>query len=135
MVSAAGTAVSAASGGRDKPSLLADALEAILGAVYLDGGLDAAARLAEELLEHSSMQSPKAAVRDPKTALQEAVQALGWSLPEYRIASEEGPDHRKLFAVECWLEGGLRGIGEGPSKKSAQQRAAAAALRSLPEAE
>ena len=74
------------------------------------------------------------AVTDSKTQLQEVAQALGWDLPEYRLTARLGPDHNKVFVVECWLAGELGGRGEGPSKKVAEQRAAADALAKLPEA-
>ena len=73
------------------------------------------------------------AVTDAKTQLQEVAQALGWDLPEYRLTESLGPDHDKTFVVECWLAGELSGRGEGPSKKVAEQRAAAAALEKMPE--
>lgn len=120
------------SGGREKPSLLADAMEAVIGAVYQDGGLDAARGVALELLESAlgeRAEIPEA--RDAKTALQEAVQARGGDLPEYRHVAEQGPDHQKSFHVECWVDGRFVGGGEGSTKKSAEQRAAGAALESL----
>lgn len=120
------------SGGREKRSLLADAMEAVIGAVYQDGGLESARGVALPLLESAlgeRVELPDA--RDSKTALQEAVQASGGSLPEYRIVDEEGPDHRKRFHVECWVDGRLMGGGDGGTKKRAEQRAARAALQTL----
>lgn len=120
------------SGGREKRSLLADAMEAVIGAVYQDGGLEAARGIAQELLETAlgeAIEIPE--VQDSKTALQEAVQATGGHLPEYRHVAEEGPDHRKRFHVECWVEGRLLGDGEGGTKKQAEQSAARAALAAL----
>ena len=120
------------SGGRDKPSLLADALEAMIGAVYLDGGLEAARRLVEPLLERGAVEYQLGADRrDAKTALQERLQAAGGALPEYRLAGSSGPDHEKLFAVECWADGRCIGHGAGSSKKRAEQEAAADALAHL----
>ena len=120
------------SGGRDKPSLLADALEAVIGAVYLDGGLEAARRLVEPLLERSAAEYQRgAARRDAKTALQERLQAEGAALPEYRLAGSSGPDHEKQFVVECWAAGRCIGRGQGSSKKRAEQDAAADALARL----
>jgi ribonuclease-3 len=121
------------SGGRTKPSLLADSMEAVFGAVYLDGGLDTARRTILAMLGSAFEERSRQAVTDAKTQLQEVAQALGWDLPDYRITDSLGPDHSKTFVVECWLAGALAGRGEGPSKKIAEQRAAAAALEKMPE--
>ena len=121
------------SGGRTKTSLLADSMEAVFGAVYLDGGLEAARRAILAMVESAHHEQSGQAVTDAKTQLQEIVQALGWDLPEYRLTESLGPDHDKTFVVECWLAGELSGHGEGPSKKLAEQRAAADALARLPE--
>jgi ribonuclease-3 len=117
------------SGGRAKPSLLADALEAVIGALYVDGGLEVARRFTAPLLR-AGVESFRAGAqwRDPKTALQERLQADGGEPPVYRLVATSGPDHQKRFAVECWAEGTLLGAGEGSSKKRAEQAAAAAAL-------
>jgi ribonuclease III len=120
------------SGGRSKLSLLGDSMEAVFGALYLDGGLEVARNAILPMLE-AAAESVELAVTDAKTQLQEVSQALGWELPEYRLAGSSGPDHSKTFVVECWLAGDLAGRGEGPSKKLAEQRAAAAALAKLPE--
>ena len=124
------------SGGRGKRSLLADSLEAVFGAVYLDGGPEAARKVVEAFLlsvegPSSGNASAPEAPEDPKTDLQELLQARGWELPEYRVVAEIGPDHDKRFAVECWAGGECRGRGEGRSKKLAQQAAAADALTVL----
>ncbi len=118
------------SGGRDKPSLLADAMEAVIGAVFLDGGLKAAARLVRPMLGEALAEG-ESRIGDAKSRLQEAVQARGWPLPSYRLVEERGPDHRKVFRVECRLRGETAGVGEGRSKKRAEHRAAAEALRGL----
>lgn len=123
------------SGGRTKASLLADSMEAIFGAIYLDGGLDAARCAILDMLEGAGTERTQQRVTDAKTELQEVAQALGWDLPEYRLVGAEGPDHNKVFSVECWLNGELAGKGEGPSKKMAEQHAAADALSRLPEEE
>jgi len=120
------------SGGRTKLSLLGDSMEAVFGALYLDGGLEVARKAILPMLEGAS-ESEELTVSDAKTRLQELSQALGWDLPEYRVAGSSGPDHSKIFVVECWLAGALAGQGEGPSKKVAEQRAAADALAGLPE--
>ena len=121
------------SGGRTKASLLADAFEAVLGAVYLDAGLDAASDLILPLLDAGLDGDADGDGRpvDPKTRLQEAVQARGWPLPQYRVVDTTGPDHARRYVVQCRLRGEVAGTGEGRSKKGAQQEAAAAALRSL----
>lgn len=117
------------SGGRDKPSLLADALEAVLGALYLDAGLAATRSFVEPMLRAGLDDwRSGAAQRDAKTALQERLQAEGGEPPEYRLTATSGPDHQKRFVVECWAAGRLLGRGEGSSKKRAEQAAAAAAL-------
>ncbi len=127
------------SGGRTKVSLLADSLEALFGAVYLDAGLGPARKVILPMLEAalagSAVERSRAGGGDSKTRLQELAQGRGLPLPEYRLTGETGPDHSKLFTVECWLDGAAAGCGEGPSKKVAEQRAAAAALSSLPKEE
>jgi ribonuclease-3 len=85
------------------------------------------------MLVGGSGELPPAAIdRDAKTRLQEVAQGKGWALPEYRLIAESGPDHSKVFTVECWLHGERVGEGEGPSKKIAEQRAAADAFAQLP---
>ena len=120
------------SGGRAKPSLLADAVEALIGALYLDAGLDATRAFVTPLL-HAGFEAWRsgAAQRDAKTALQERLQAEGGEPPEYRLVATSGPDHQKRFVVECWAAGRLLGHGEGSSKKRAEQAAATAALGRL----
>jgi ribonuclease-3 len=119
------------SGGRSKDSLLEDAMEAVLGAIWLDGGVAAARALVRSCLEHA-MEEREAILRaDSKTRLQEAVQARGWPLPQYRVSAEDGPDHSKRFHVDCAVRGEVIGRGEGRSKKQAQQRAATEALAAL----
>jgi ribonuclease III len=118
------------SGGRGKPSLLADCFEAVLGAIYLDGGLIPAAKLAERMLAATvgatteSMPVPG----DSKSSLQEALQARGWPLPDYRLVGAEGPDHERVFTIECWIAGACAGEGRGSAKKVAEQQSAKAAL-------
>ncbi len=122
------------SGGREKASLLADVWEAILGAVYLDSGLSAAAGLVHPMLEAAEDRkaaSAQGAPADAKTRLQEEVQGRGWKLPVYELVGSTGPDHDKTFQVHCRIGGEVRGEGEGRSKKRAEQRAAAAALQTL----
>jgi ribonuclease-3 len=112
------------SGGRDKSSILADALEAVFGAVYLDRGLD----VARELIERLFRPRMEAYVRgegdrDYKTILQELASQLLHAMPEYRLV-ERGPDHQKEFTATVFLGGEPMGSGEGRSKKEAEQQAA-----------
>jgi len=109
------------SGGREKASILADTLEAVLAAVFLDGGLEAANAACEviyPLLEHAP------GPHDYKTELQERLQAQGQDLPEYSLMSSEGPPHARVFNVQVCLRGKRFGKGSGASKKEAQQHAA-----------
>jgi len=120
------------SGGRTKASLLADSMEAVFGAVYLDGGMKAARAVIVPIIERALDGRTADTAADSKTALQEAAQGRGWQLPEYRLVAQEGPDHEKVFTVECWVRGERMGTAQGPSKKVAEQRAAAEALERLP---
>jgi ribonuclease-3 len=119
-------------GGRDKASILADALEALLAAVYLDGGLEAARGVFTELLadaaERSLSRAPK---RDFKTSLQEKVQEALHVTPRYKLLLTLGPDHNKTFTVVCLVEGQEVAQGSGKSKKEAEQDAARASLEVL----
>lgn len=125
------------SGGRTKASLLADSMEALFGAVFLDGGLDAAKGVILRMLEEQGEPQGQRQLlaSDAKTRLQETLQALGEELPDYRLAGTTGPDHSKVFTVEAWVSGEPLGRGEGPSKKVAEQKAAADALDRLAERE
>ncbi|HUU00727.1 MAG TPA: ribonuclease III [Myxococcota bacterium] len=117
------------SGGRDKPSLLADLFEAILGAVYLDGGLDAARAVIERGLGKQIDTAPaKSSGFDPKSRLQVLLAQEGHEPPEYRLDHSEGPVHRQLFFVSVWTNGREIGGGRGNSKKEAEQAAARSAL-------
>jgi ribonuclease-3 len=122
------------SGGRSKPSLLADSMEAVFGAVYLDCGLPVAAKVIQRMLA-SMLTAGEGRSQllgaDAKTRLQEIAQARGWELPEYRQIGTAGPDHNRIYQVECWLAGASAGSGEGSSKKLAEQRAAADAIARL----
>jgi len=114
--------------GRRLRSVLADALEALFGAIHLDGGQEASRVAVERYLEWAEKRV-EWRLRDAKTALQERLQADGRPLPDYRVVAESGPDHDKRFACEVWVASESLGRGEGRSKKEAQQRAAAAALQ------
>jgi ribonuclease-3 len=120
-------------GGRFKQALLADAYEALIAAIYLDGGLPAIQEFLErELGDAIHAGSTQEVVGlDYKSALQERVQALGKSLPEYRVASESGPDHRKAFTIEVIVGGEVLGSATGKAKKEAEQEAARIALAAL----
>jgi len=119
------------SGGRDKTSILADALEALLGAIYLDRGLNTARDLIERLFRPRMLAYVRGeGERDYKTILQELASAEVHSLPEYRI-TERGPDHEKEFSATVYLAGTPWGTGIGRSKKEAEQQAAHAAFARL----
>jgi ribonuclease-3 len=122
-------------GGRFKQALLADAYEALIAAIYLDGGLEAAeAFLRRELKDAIDEGSLPSFSRDHKSALQERLQALGRPLPEYRVSGEAGPDHRKTFTVEVVVNGEVLGAATGRAKKEAEQEAARLALELLKDA-
>jgi ribonuclease-3 len=120
-------------GGRFKQALLADAYEALIAAMYLDGGLTAAASFLERELNDAIELGARQTVvgQDYKSALQEKLQALGRPLPEYRLAGEAGPDHRKMFSVEVVVSGEVLGTATGKAKKEAEQEAARLALGKL----
>ncbi len=121
-------------GGRDKNSLLADTMEAVLGAVYLERGLPVAAQVVHRLFDPllSTVADDDAAL-DWKTALQELTAACGLGAPEYVLA-ETGPDHAKRFTARAVVGGQVLGEGEGGSKKQAEQVAARIAAAALPAA-
>jgi ribonuclease-3 len=119
-------------GGRLKSALLADTYEALVAAIYLDGGLEpAAAFLHRELKDAIDGGSERLFVQDYKSALQERVQGLGRALPEYRVSGESGPDHHKIFSVEVVVNGEVLGLATGRAKKEAEQDAARQALLKL----
>ena len=119
-------------GGRFKQALLADAYEALIAGIYLDGGLDAAkAFLRRELKEAIDAGVAQTFAPDYKSALQERLQALGFPLPEYRLSGSEGPDHRKTFSIEVVVNGEVLGTATGRAKKEAEQEAARLALARL----
>ena len=118
-----------AGGGRERPSIRADAVEAVLAAVYLDGGLEKARGLIHRLI--LDREEEKAVPRDYKTALQELVQREAGKVLAYRLTGESGPDHAKEFTVEVDLNGKMVGMGGGRSKKEAEQMAAKAAIEKL----
>jgi ribonuclease III len=122
-------------GGREKPALLADAFEAVVAAIYLDGGLDPARELLKKtVFIQASEGGESIAESDRKSALQEFLQGKGGQLAEYRLAGESGPDHQKTFLVEVWVKGACLSSAEGSTKKEAEQRAARQALEKLQDA-
>lgn len=121
-----------AGGGRKRPSILADAMEAIFAAVYLDGGVaEASALIHRVLLDVEREEVVKERRRDYKTALQELVQRQVGQELTYQMVGEQGPDHAKIFQAEVLLNGNPVGSGFGRSKKEAEQAAAKAALKTL----
>lgn len=119
------------SGGRKKPSLLADAFEALVGAIYVDGGFAVASAIAERLLKPLVEDALRNASADPKTRLQEWTQARAGETPRYCVVGEEGPDHAKVFEAAAVVNGKELARGRGRSKKEAEQQAAERALAIL----
>ncbi|XBO42665.1 ribonuclease III [Pedococcus sp. KACC 23699] len=118
-------------GGRDKASILADTMEAVIGTVYLSAGMDAAATLVHHLLDPLMAASATlGAGLDWKTSLQELSAATSLGVPEYRV-EEEGPDHEKTFTAQAVVASEVLGAGTGRSKKEAEQKAAELAWRAL----
>jgi ribonuclease-3 len=115
-------------GGRDRPSLLADALEAVIGAVFVDQGPEAARRFVLSVMADTLTALEEGACDDYKTALQELVQERRKYPPDYRVIEESGPDHDKTFVVEVRVGPAVVGVGVGKSKKEAEQAAAREAL-------
>lgn len=120
-------------GGRDKTSILADAFEAVVAAVYLDGGMRAARAFILRQFPEGIHASRPGGAGDPKTRLQEALQAEGRPLPEYRVVGQEGPDHARMFTIEVYLEGRSLARGKGRTKKAAEMESAKQALSRLAE--
>jgi ribonuclease-3 len=120
------------SGGRAKKAILADALEALIGAYYLDAGIDAAERFVRQLVEPEILKVLQNRHRkDYKTVLQEYVQKFHRSYPKYLLAKKSGPDHDRTFWVSCWVRDTEYGPCEGKNKKEAEQAAAKAAYDSI----
>lgn len=121
------------SGGHKRPSILADALEAVIGAVYLDAGFETASDLVRRLYGGIELNAQMSAMgKDPKTELQEWLQARKMKLPQYRVVATLGEAHRQTFDVECTiLETGRSERGIGASRRAGEQAAAAAMLQCL----
>jgi ribonuclease-3 len=120
-------------GGRFKPALLADAYEAVIAAIYLDAGLEAARGFVRRTLVEGAIivEAERLGHTDHKSALQELLQSRGLTPGSYRIIEESGPDHEKTFCVEVRVAGEITAVGTGKSKKEAEQSAAVAALIQL----
>jgi ribonuclease-3 len=120
------------SGGRDRPATLCAAFEALVGALYLDQGLDAVQWLVKPLIEPELARTLRAHLgKDPKSQLQELAQGQRQQTPRYATIAERGPDHAKEFTVQVTIGGKVYGQGTGRSKQRAAQKAAQAALEGL----
>ncbi len=111
-------------GGREKTSILGDACEALIAALYVDGGMEAAQRLYNKLWDAKVRDTLSQSLKDPKTALQELTVMRGMGTPKYRVIDRAGPDHSPNFSVEVYLETGAVSLGRGSSKKDAERHAA-----------
>ena len=121
------------SGGRENPQLLANTYEALLGAIYLDQGLDAVKKFIEKtLLSLFTLELESGPPKDAKSQLQELTQELTRQSPQYKILSTSGPDHAKEFMVGVFVQGKQIGVGRGLSKQIAEEEAAQQALRNFP---
>ncbi len=118
-------------GGSERSSILADAFEAVLAAIYLDGGIESASKFVMGFANTELLNTKQSAFIDYKTTLQEIIQKNPDEKPSYHLTGESGPDHDKKFAVEVRLNGELIGTGEGRSKKEAEQAAACEALKKI----
>ncbi|MBQ3557088.1 MAG: ribonuclease III [Oscillospiraceae bacterium] len=118
-------------GGRQRPSIQADAVEAVLAAVYLDGGIGSVRKIIHRFILDNAVLATK--TQDYKTALQEIVQRQPGSEIVYELVGESGPDHCRVFVMEVSVNGEVVGRGEGHSKKAAEQMAAKAAIETLRE--
>jgi ribonuclease-3 len=119
------------SGGRNNPSILADTVEAVIGALFLDGGIDKAEDFIQKHLLAGLEKKLEKPLKDAKSRLQELVQAQGKPTPRYSVVSEEGPDHAKVFTIEVKVDGETLAVGKGKNKSEAAQEAASTALEKL----
>lgn len=117
------------SGGRTRPSIVSDAFEAVIAAVYLDGGMEAAEKYVLSFIPKNLSANSSKALQDYKTMLQEIIQRNPEERVEYVLADQTGPDHDRKFVVQVQLNSNVIGTGEGHSKKQAEQAAAKEALR------
>jgi ribonuclease-3 len=118
--------------GRRRPSLLASSFEALTGALYLDLGFD---RVRDWLIALAdpelALEAPVTSLKSPKSRLQEYTQRRTGNRPEYRLLEASGPDHEKSFRIEVWVDGEMLGVGEGPSRRTAETAAAAQAMERI----
>ena len=119
------------SGGRDNPSILADTIEAIIGALFLDGGIRSAEKFIQVTLLTDLNKKISEPLKDAKSTLQELVQAQGYAAPKYKVIKEEGPDHDKKFTIEANVDNKTLAIGVGKNKSEAAQDAAKKALENF----
>lgn len=115
-------------GGRKNPSLLADCVEAVIGAIYLDRGLTECERFIQTYFLSDLTEISHESLKDPKSLFQENIQAKGYPTPKYNVVGEEGPDHNKTFTIDVVVDGKVMGRGTGKSKNEAAQNAAKSAL-------
>jgi len=115
-------------GGRNNPSILADTIEAIIGGLFIDSGLDAAEDFIENFIFPEIEQKILKPLKDAKSLLQEIVQSKGYLAPAYKVIQESGPDHDKVFKIEVYVDGKPVGTGSGKNKSEAAQAAAQDAL-------
>lgn len=118
------------SAGRENRGLLADTVEALIGAIFIDQGIEKAKEFIDSFILSKIPDIVKKSLKDPKSMLQESVQAAGFPTPSYKVVKEEGPDHAKVFSVEVIIGAKSYAQGEGPNKSAATQEAAARALES-----
>lgn len=118
-------------GGRTNPSLLADTIEAIIGALFLDQGLEAAEKFIFENVLVDVQAKANSNLKDPKSLLQEKIQAKGLAAPKYQVIKEMGPDHNKIFNIEVLINNKPAAIGTGKSKSEAEQDAASKVLKNM----
>lgn len=118
-------------GGRTNSSLLADTVEAIIGALFLDQGIEASEKFIQDNILVDVEKKASLPLKDPKSLLQEKVQAKGFPAPKYQLVSETGPDHNKEFTVEVVINGKSDANGKGKSKSEAEQDAASNALQNM----
>ena len=120
------------SGGNRRASILADTVEAIIGAIYLDGGMEDCECFVLKLFDSRLDNLAQTALKDPKTELQELMQARGYDLPEYSVVEVSGEEHSQLFTVECRIQNLKKPtVGEGSSRRNAEKEAAKKALKGL----
>jgi len=117
--------------GRNNPSLLADTMEAVIGALYLDRGMDVTDEFIKKYLLSEVPEKISRPLKDAKSRLQEYVQSQGYPAPSYKVIKETGPDHNKQFIIEVLVGGEPKGRGTGKSKSSATQAAAKNALKTI----